>query len=92
MNYAFLNADDIVVNVIAGSLTSKQLDQFLVDYAALFGATRVIAVDVETSVWIDGSYTDGVFAPPPEPIIEPIVEPIPDQPTEGTPDGIPIIE
>ena len=88
MNYAFLNADEIVVNVIAGSLTSNQLDQFLVDYAALFGATRVIAVDAATAVWIGGSYTDGVFAPPPEPIAEPIIE----QTTEGTADGIPVLE
>ena len=72
MNYAFLNADGIVVNVITGALTDKQLSQFLSDYATLFGATQVVAVDAATAVWIGGSYTDGVFAPPPAP--EPLPE------------------
>ena len=72
MNYAFLNADGIVVNVITGSLTDTQLSQFLSDYATLFGATQVIAVEPGASVWIGGSYTDGVFAPPPAP--EPLPE------------------
>ena len=72
MNYAFLNADGIVVNLITGSLTAQQLDQFLSDYATLFGATQVVAVDAATAVWIGGSYTEGVFAPPPAP--EPLPE------------------
>ena len=72
MNYAFLNADGIVVNLITGSLTAQQLDQFLSDYATLFGARQVVAVDAATAVWIGGSYTDGVFAPPPAP--EPLPE------------------
>ena len=72
MNYAFLNADGIVVNLITGTLTAQQLDQFLSDYATLFGATQVIAVDAATAVWIGGSYTEGVFAPPPAP--EPLPE------------------
>jgi hypothetical protein len=72
MNYAFLNADGIVVNVITGALTDKQLSQFLSDYAILFGATQVIPVGAEQAVWIGGSYTDGVFAPPPVP--EPMPE------------------
>ena len=72
MNYAFLNADGIVVNLITGTLTDKQLSQFLSDYATLFGATQVVAVDAATAVWIGGSYTDGVFAPPPAP--EPLPE------------------
>ena len=72
MNYAFLNADGIVVNLITGTLTAQQLDQFLSNYATLFGATQVVAVDAATAVWIGGSYTDGVFAPPPAP--EPLPE------------------
>jgi hypothetical protein len=85
MNYAFLNADGIVVNVITGALTDKQLSQFLSDYATLFGATQVIPVGAEQAVWIGGSYTDGVFAPPPAPeivesIAELIAEPAPLEP------------
>jgi hypothetical protein len=85
MNYAFLNADGIVVNVITGALTDKQLSQFLSDYATLFGATQVVAVDAATAVWIGGSYTEGVFAPPPPPeivesIAELIAEPAPLEP------------
>jgi hypothetical protein len=85
MNYAFLNADSIVVNVITGALTEKQLSQFLSDYATLFGATQVIPVGAEQAVWIGGSYTEGVFAPPPAPeivesIAELIAEPAPLEP------------
>ena len=85
MNYAFLNAEGIVVNVITGSLTDKQLSQFLSDYATLFGATQVIAVEPGASVWIGGTYTEGVFAPPPPPeivesIAELIAEPAPLEP------------
>ena len=70
MNYAFLNAESIVVNVITGTLTAQQLDQFLSDYATLFGATQVIAVDTATAVWIGGLYSlvDG-FTPPPPPAV-----------------------
>ncbi len=82
MNYAFLNAESIVVNVITGTLTAQQLDQFLSDYAKLFGATQVIPVDAATAVWIGGTYTDGVFAPPPAP--EPAPEII-----EGTSEVLP---
>ena len=78
MNYAFLNADGIVVNLITGTLTAQQLDQFLSDYATLFGATQVIAVDAATAVWIGGSYTEGVFSPPPAPAPEPLPEPLPE--------------
>ena len=89
MYYAFLNADGIVVNVITGSLTDKQLSQFLSDYGTLFGATQVIPVDAATAVWIGGTYTEGVFAPPPPPppppeivesIAELIAEPAPLEP------------
>ena len=76
MNYAFLNADGIVVNVITGALTDKQLSQFLSDYATLFGATQVIPVGAEQAVWIGGSYTDGTFQAPPAP--EPAPGPAPE--------------
>jgi hypothetical protein len=61
MRYAFINADGIVVNLIAGELTDEQQAQFLRDYAILFGATQVLSVDSDTAVWIGGSYTDGTF-------------------------------
>jgi hypothetical protein len=67
MRYAFLNQDSIVVNTIVGDLTPEQLSRFLDDYAKLFGATQVVAVDAETAVWIGGSYTGGEFLPPAEP-------------------------
>ena len=76
MRYAFLNQDSTVVNVIVGDLTAEQLSGFLDDYAKLFGATQVIAVDAETAVWIGGSYTGGEFLPPAEP--EPAPEPAPE--------------
>ena len=73
--YAFTNADGIVVNVITGSLTAEQQEQFLRDYAILFGATTIVAVDDTQPVWIGGSYTDGVFTTPaPEPLPEPLPE------------------
>ena len=78
--YAFTNADGIVVNVITGSLTAEQQEQFLRDYAILFGATAIVAVDDTQPVWIGGSYTDGVFTTPPAP--EPQPEPLPEIITE----------
>ena len=78
--YAFTNADGIVVNVITGSLTAEQQEQFLRDYAILFGATTIVAVDDTQPVWIGGSYTDGVFTTPPAP--EPQPEPLPEIITE----------
>lgn len=65
--YAFINADGIVVQVIVGNLTAQQQAQFLSDYSVLFGATQIVAVDAEESVWIGGSYTDGTFNEPPTP-------------------------
>lgn len=68
MRYAFLNAESIVVNVIAGNLTPEQQQLFLRDQAALFGATQVIQVEPDTSVWIGGTYdaAQGFLPPPPE--------------------------
>jgi hypothetical protein len=83
-NYAFVNADGIVVNVIVGALAPAEQQRFLTDYGVLFGATQIVAVDADTAVWIGGSYTDGTFtAPPepepePEPIVEVIAEPLPE--------------
>lgn len=68
MRYAFLNAESIVVNVIVGNLTPDQQQLFLRDQAALFGATQVIQVEPDTSVWIGGAYdaAQGFLPPPPE--------------------------
>lgn len=77
MRFAFINADGIVVQVIVGDLNEQQQAQFLSDYNALFGATAIVAVDAEASVWIGGSYTDGTFtAPAPEPEPEVVTETI----------------
>jgi hypothetical protein len=65
--YAFIDANGIVVNVISGALSEAQQAQFLSDYGVLFGATQIVAVDADTSVWIGGSYTDGTFTAPPTP-------------------------
>ena len=82
--YAFINADGIVVQVIVGNLNAQQQAQFLSDYSVIFGATQIVAVGDETSVWIGGSYTDGTFtAPPePEPVPEVLPEPLPEVVTE----------
>ena len=86
MRYAFLNQDSTVVNVIVGDLTAEQLSGFLDDYAKLFGATQVVAVDAETAVWIGGSYTGGEFLPPAEPAPAPeIVESTAELITEPAP-------
>ena len=76
--YAFINANGIVVQVIVGNLNAQQQAQFLSDYSAIFGATQIVAVGDDTSVWIGGSYTDGTFTAPPEPIVEVIAEPLPE--------------
>jgi hypothetical protein len=79
MTYAFTNADGIVVQVISGALNPAQQQQFLNDYAALFGATAIIEVGQGTSVWTGGTYdAQQGFLPPPQPEPEPevIEEPI----------------
>ena len=68
MNYAFINSDGIVVQVISGALNPAQQQQFLNDYAALFGAVAIIEVGTETLVWIGGTYdAEQGFLPPPQP-------------------------
>ena len=74
--YVFLNADGIVLQVIVGELNAQQQAQFLNDYSVLFGATQILAVDEQTSVWVGGTYTEGVFMAPPQP--EPVPEPQPE--------------
>lgn len=86
MKYAFTDSNGTVVNVIVGALAESQKQALLNDYRVLFGAEQIIEVDAETSVWIGGSYTDGVFLPPaqpeptpePEPVPEPLPEPLPE--------------
>jgi len=93
--YAFINADGIVVQAIGGELDVVQQAQFLRDYSVLFGATAIIGVEQGTSVWIGGTYTDGVFAPPPQPeplpeIVEGESEVLPEpEATEPPDDSIP---
>ena len=79
-NTVFLDDQSRVVQVIVGELTEQQQVQFLADYAILFGATQIVAVDGDTAVWIGGSYTDGTFTEPPAP--EPLPEPLPEVVTE----------
>jgi len=65
MNYAFIDANGFVVNLISGALSEIEQQRFIADYRVLFGATQIVAVDSDTTVWIGGSYTDGTFSPPP---------------------------
>ena len=78
MRSVFINGEGTVVQVIVGWLTGGTRESFLQDYGKMFGATAIIEVDDSTSVWIGGTYTDGVFAPPPEPEPEPQPEPLPE--------------
>ena len=95
MNYAFTNADGIVVQVITGLLNADEQARFLRDYSVLFGAVAIIAVEPDTKVWIGGAYTDGAFAPPPQPeplpeIVEGESEVLPEpEATEPPDDSIP---
>lgn len=97
MTYAFINDEGIVVNQIVGDLSEAQLERFLADQRALFGATSFVIVEDARTVWIGGTYTpdEGFLPPPPAPqpeiiegtseeIIEEIVE-------ETTNDDAPII-
>jgi hypothetical protein len=70
--YAFINAESVVVQLITGALNPAQQAQFLQDYGTLFGAVAIVAVEQDTVVYIGGSYTEGVFALPPQP--EPLPE------------------
>ena len=81
--YAFLDADGIVLNLIVGNLTPAQQQLFLRDQATMYGATQIIEVEPDTSVWIGGSYTDGQFLPPAQPEPEVI---------EGTSEELPPLE
>ena len=89
MNYAFTNADGIVVQAITGTLNADEQARFLRDYAILFGATAIIEVEGGTSVWIGGTYTDGQFQPPPQPDPEPEPEVIEGTSEELLPSEVP---
>ena len=83
MNYAFINAENIVTQVISGLLNAQQQEQFLRDYTVPFGAVAIIEVNESTRVWIGGTYnpTDNTFTPPPPPpepeppVVEPEIDP-----------------
>jgi hypothetical protein len=64
MNTVFVNASNVVVQIIVGELDANQQAVFLRDYAILFGATALVTTD--QSVWISGTYnpTDNTFNPP----------------------------
>ena len=74
MKYAFLNADCVVVNVIAGVLSEQQLQLFLSDYGALFGSVYALELPDDTSVYIGGRYDSAEGFLPPEPPAETIVD------------------
>lgn len=69
--HVYLNAEDVVVQVISGGVDGAAHDALIRDYGVLFGAVRCIRIEDERPVWIDGSYTDGEFTPPPAPPVEP---------------------
>jgi hypothetical protein len=79
MRYAFVNADNIVVNVIVGGLNEEQKPRFFAVQQAIFGATQMVELADNQGAWIGGTYTDGQFQPPPQPEPEPVPEVI-----EGT--------
>jgi hypothetical protein len=76
MQYAFINAESIVVQLIVGQLDAGMQATFLGEYSKTFGAVAILEVPADTAVYIGGSYTDGVFNPPPVP--EPLPEPLPE--------------
>ena len=90
MRYAFIDRDNLVAQVIVGSLNRTQLAQFERDYAAIFGATKAIEIaDDAVPVWIGGTYTleEGFLPPPPPPapeVIEGESEEIIEEIVEGT--------
>jgi hypothetical protein len=80
MQYAFINADSIVVQLIVGQLDAAMQATFLGEYSKTFGAVAILEVPADTAVYIGGSYTDGAFNPPPVPgpLPEPLPEPQPE--------------
>jgi hypothetical protein len=77
--HAYLDANDVVVQIIAGAVNGAAHDGLLKNYGALYGAVRCVQVPTkETPIWIGGSYTGGEFTPPPAPPVEPEPEPEPE--------------
>jgi hypothetical protein len=94
MRYAFVNADNIVVNVIVGDLNDEQKPRFFAVQQAIFGATQMVELADNQGAWIGGTYTDGQFQPPPQPEPEPepeVIEGTSEEPeaTETSDDSIP---
>lgn len=88
MNYAFIDSNGIVVNLVSGALAPIEQQRLLADYRVLFGAEHIVAVDEGTAVWIGGAYTDGVFMAPPQPEPEPVPEPAPEPLPEPLPEVV----
>jgi hypothetical protein len=78
MQYAFINSESIVVQLIVGQLNAAMQATFLGEYSKTFGAVAILEVPADTAVYIGGSYTDGEFLPPPAPEPEPVLEPLPE--------------
>ena len=76
--YAFLDASGTVLNLIVGNLTVDEQQVFLRDHNAMYGATQIIEVEPDTSVWIGGTYTAGEFLPTAEPEPQLEAEPAPE--------------
>jgi hypothetical protein len=71
-HYAFLDANNTVLNLIVGNLTPDEQQVFLRDHNAMYGAQQIIEVEPGTSVWIGGTYDAAQgFLPPPQPEPEP---------------------
>lgn len=76
-NTVFLDANNIVVNVIAGVLDENDQGRFLEIYRVIFNAATVMTVASGQPVWIGGSYDPetNTFAEPEQPQIEQPIEP-----------------
>ena len=77
---AVVNDSGTVVNVLVGVLTASNVAPFTINQSSRFGTVRLIQVPESQTAHVGGSYTDGVFAPPPvpEPLPEPLPEPEPE--------------
>lgn len=91
MRYAFTDSSGTVLTIIVGTLNPEQQQQFLRDYAILFGATQIIEASEGTSIWIGGTYDAAQgFLPPPQPeVVEgtsQVIEETPAMIEESTPE------
>ena len=64
MNCAFINSDNIVVQVVSGHLSADSQMRFLIDYNKLFGADRAVNVREDQVAGMGYTYENGEFIPP----------------------------